>query len=216
MNDCHLSKTRVDKQTIEIPVFLFFTWPRNNRPVRRETIHSKTRFNKHSSFLWCEMRYRCTRAHHISDSDPCSLGVIADARVTNAAHHTPESANQIRFPPYCSVLPSHTPAHWLHRCMCTLWHPANMHALGPCAQVKFILMLWSWLLWDSRSIHVSELLFDLVTGAFWKRSTRRNMTSISWFFILDMISGLDCCHCPALPARALWYFLSSFHLSSHL
>ncbi len=83
------------------------------------------------------MWYRCTRSHPINDSNPCSLGVIADARVTKAAYHTPESANQICFPPFCSVLPSHTPAHWLHRCMCTLWHPENMHALGTCAKCKF-------------------------------------------------------------------------------
>jgi hypothetical protein len=142
INICPQLETRLDERTIEIPVFLFFTWARNNRPVCGKQFipkHDSTNTQAYHGEMW----YQCTRAHHISDLDPCSLGVIADARVTKAAHHTPESANQICFPPSCSVLPSHTPAHWLHRCVRTLWHPENMHALGACAEVK---LSWSWVM----------------------------------------------------------------------
>ncbi len=98
-----LSKTRIDECSNEIPVFLFFTWARNNRSDGDKQFIPNHDSTKHSGLPWCEMWYHCTHSQLISDSDPCSLGVIADARVTKAAHHTPESANQICFPPSCRV-----------------------------------------------------------------------------------------------------------------
>jgi hypothetical protein len=135
LNDCYLSETRFAERANAIPVFLFFTCARNNSSdCGKRFIPSMIQRTLKFTLVWDG--YQCTRSHPISDSDPCSLGLIADARVTKAAHHTPESANQICFPPSCSVLPSHTPAHWLHRCMCTLWYPESMHTLGTCASVN--------------------------------------------------------------------------------
>ncbi len=175
---------------------------------------------KHLTLLWCEMSYQYTHAHPMSDSDPCSLGVIADARVTKAAHHTPESANQICFPPSCSVLPSHTPAHWLHRCMCTLWHPENMNVLStnvPHASryldlvvmpvVRFALYSCFWtvleLMWLVRCesvVHAQEYDCDSVNI----------FCLLSWVLFSTAITALYCQH-----MCILWYIHYQFHLLNH-
>ncbi len=146
----------------------------------RQTIHSKTRFNQHLSSSWCEMWYQCTPSHPFSDSDPRLLGLIADAIVTKAAHHTPESANQICFPPSCSVLPSHT----LHiDCIDACAHCGILRICMHSAHVPNSSYLDLWVMSVVRFALNSRfwtVLWYNVTGALWKRRSHKSMTVIKY------------------------------------
>ncbi len=161
INNYFLAETMLDKRTIQIPVFLFFTCPPNNRSDCGKQFIPKHDSNKHSSLPWCEMWYTCTCTSYQWLRPMlawCHCGCESNQGCTS---HTRISQSNL----FSSFLLCASFTH-----PCTLTASMHVHTLASweyaCTRhmcpVQVILILRSWLLRDSYSIHVSELFFDLM------------------------------------------------------